>query len=114
MTPHCVRPETRRKYTSTQVVAQYSLESPVSVDAEGGGGEVDEVVRVAEVRAPRVRERAVRGLVEVRHLRYHLEHVSRWIIPVSGLVYLDCRSERRRFEVRKNYVLKAFLDKKQP
>lgn len=46
----------------------YSLEGPVGIDAERRRREVDQVVRVAKVRAPRVRERAVRGFVEVRHL----------------------------------------------
>lgn len=63
---------------SNYKIAWDSLEGAVGVDAEAGRGEVHELVRVAEVRAPRVRERAVRGLVEVRHLRYHL-HTTRYI-----------------------------------
>lgn len=52
-----------------------SLEGPVGVDAEAGGGEVHQVVGQAQVRAPRVAVRAVRGLVEPRHLRDHLRHM---------------------------------------
>lgn len=63
-----------------------SLESPVRVDAERGGGEVHELVRVPEVRAPRVRKRAVRWFVEVCHFGYHLRRKFMFRFKLSGII----------------------------
>ncbi|KAF9422363.1 hypothetical protein HW555_001953 [Spodoptera exigua] len=54
----------RHRHVAEHQQARNLLKGPVGVDTEGGRWEVNEVVCVAEVGAPRVRECTVSGLVE--------------------------------------------------